>query len=282
MRGNPVQKRIFIEGLKRIAGSMLGSMEYSWRLLGYALLILIATSWFPEGFTGVCKALWKCAAGNCFSGAVAVSILADQKEALWKFGLSCGILTWMYWRLKRQISLYDIEVHSQTPAPVKYLLLFLSPMGPDEISEVMQDPHKIVGKRWEMPYLAIRHHLSNPGRLERLFVITSSGEKGTTGLFPSFQKFVKQVFPGGKFEIEELPRGGIDFEDIEGVFKLIEDFYKRGFKEGDILVDITGGQKTNSIAGALVTLSTGRRFQYISTKDKQVRAYDVGYFKSAE
>ena len=66
------------------------------------------------------------------------------------------------------------------------------------------------------------------------------------------------------------------------VFNVIEDFYKKpGIKPKEVLVDITGGKKTNSIAGGIATLAMGRMFQYIGTNDKQVTAYDVGHFPDA-
>jgi len=45
----------------------------------------------------------------------------------------------------------------------------------------------------------------------------------------------------------------------------------------DVLVDITGGQKVPTVAGAAVALADGRHFQYVSTHDYQVRTYDVTY-----
>ena len=44
-----------------------------------------------------------------------------------------------------------------------------------------------------------------------------------------------------------------------------------------MLVDVTGGHKTNSIAASVATLAKGRQFQYIN-EDKIVRNYDVTYF----
>lgn len=84
-------------------------------------------------------------------------------------------------------------------------------------------------------------------------------------------------------EVIELKSGGIDFEDVEEVFNAIKEFYKnvkqKDFKEEHIIVDITGGQKTNSVAGAIATLARNRKFQYVSTRDKRVLSYDVGYFE---
>jgi hypothetical protein len=43
------------------------------------------------------------------------------------------------------------------------------------------------------------------------------------------------------------------------------------------MIDITGGQKVPGVAGAVVALGEGRRFQYVSTRDYGVHTYDVMY-----
>lgn len=83
--------------------------------------------------------------------------------------------------------------------------------------------------------------------------------------------------------MEEFLKGGIDFQDIKKVFETIENLYDKlgasGIKNEDIIMDVTGGQVTNSIAGAIATLTLGRKFQYVSTRDKKVLSYDIGYFE---
>lgn len=75
----------------------------------------------------------------------------------------------------------------------------------------------------------------------------------------------------------------IDFED----FKQVKDAITSGINwlndyvsETDIIIDITGGQKTASIAGAMATLSTGVTFQYVQTGgDNKVCSYDLESYK---
>lgn len=71
----------------------------------------------------------------------------------------------------------------------------------------------------------------------------------------------------------ELIKGGIDFENIEEVFEAIEKFYsevkEKGIAEKEVIVDITRCQKTNSLAASIATFALGRRFQYVSTRDKK-------------
>lgn len=74
---------------------------------------------------------------------------------------------------------------------------------------------------------------------------------------------------------------GIDFENLELVTWILHDLYrnikkKHDCREADILCDITGGQKINSMAGAIfAVLVPKRRFQYVSTTDYQVYSYDA-------
>jgi hypothetical protein len=49
-------------------------------------------------------------------------------------------------------------------------------------------------------------------------------------------------------------------------------------KEQDIIIDVTGGVKTASIAGASITFNTQVTFQYVQTfPPYEVYAYDVVY-----
>jgi hypothetical protein len=56
----------------------------------------------------------------------------------------------------------------------------------------------------------------------------------------------------------------------------LEKLIQAGFNEQDIVIDITGGQKTTSIAGAVVTFNSQVTFQYVQTDDPyDVLIYDV-------
>jgi len=126
-----------------------------------------------------------------------------------------------------------------------------------------------------MPLLAIRHHAE---RLEQLYVFTSSGESGTHHQFQRFHTIVAAAFP--KLKVIELTGEGTDFENMAEVHKELDRLYDqfdhlKSYGADDIMLDITGGQKPNSIAGALATLAEGRRFQYVSTVNKKVLCYDL-------
>ncbi len=73
----------------------------------------------------------------------------------------------------------------------------------------------------------------------------------------------------------------VDFEDFKGLqdaitfgLKLLNSEY--GIDEEDIIIDVTGGQKTTSIAAAAVTLNRRVAFQYVQTNPHyEVWEYDL-------
>jgi hypothetical protein len=265
---NPIEKRRQAEGLKKLAETFLGRKNFSWWAIFYASLIFIVTGWLPDGIAELLRGEWL--EGSC------------------KLISSLAILFFIGYKLKKAFKHTGrIEVKREEPPPTKVLAIFLSPLvrklKPEDIENAIKarsfskTKNTLNGTEWEMPVKAIEHH--SP---EVVYVLTSEGSTGTTNLMPLFQTTIEKLFPS-VIKVVEFPKGGIDFEDIRKVFSSIEDLYReairKGFKEDEIIVDITGGQKTNSIAGAIATLSIGRKFQYISTRDKKVSSYDVGYFE---
>ncbi|MGQ9569600.1 MAG: hypothetical protein ACUVUQ_01920 [Thermodesulfovibrionales bacterium] len=268
---NPIQRRLQAEGIKRLAETFLGKKNVGWWAIIYASLIFIVTGWLPDGIAELIRKEWF--------------------QATYKLTASVIILFLMWCTLKKAISYKGkIEVVSEPPSPAKVLAIFLSPLyrklKPEDIKNALnkqslskEDLEEMLeGSEWEMPVKAIGHH--SP-KLKRLYVLTSNGPDGTHHLMGLFKGTINHLFPS--LEVIELRSGGIDFENVGEVFDSIEELYEKasedGIKKEDIMVDITGGQKTNSIAGAIATLSVGRKFQYVSTRDKRILSYDVGYFE---
>lgn len=262
---NPIKRKLQTEGLKRLAETFLGKENFSWWAIFYASLIFIVTGWLPDGIAELLRGEWL--------------------ESSYKLTISLAILFFIGYTLKRALKHEGrIEVISEPPSRAKILALFLSPLfrnlKPKDIEEAINkgdfSRNKLNGSEWEMPVIAIEYH--SP---EVLYVLTSRGDVGTHNLMPLFETTIKNLFPSLK--IIEFKEGGIEFEDIKEVFNSIDKLYEeaksKGFKEDEIIVDITGGQKTNSIAAAVATLAIGRKFQYVSTRDKKLLSHDVGYFK---
>lgn len=270
---NPIEKRLQTETFKRLAETFLGKKNFSWWAIFYAFLLIVVTGWLPDGITELIKGEWGSGAYKTVIPIVVLFFIGFQFHKVLEYE-------------------GKIEVISETPPPFKALALFLSVLSMDKTKQDKEvealtrlldgddfTDSTLQGKTWEMPLIAIKHHLPN---LKTLFVYTSPGEKGSSQLMPIFTRVVTRVFPSINI-VEEVKPGGIDFENIEKVFNAVEDFYRtigeKGFSSREVIVDITGGQKTNSIASAVATFSFGRKFQYVSTVDKKVRCYDIGYFQ---
>lgn len=265
---NPIEKRLRAEALKKLAGTFVVKKNFTWWAILYSALLFIVAGWLPDGITEVIRGEW--IEGAC------------------KAGLSVLILLVIGKKVKKALEHESkIEVVTEETTTVAALAVFLSVLSmdkkkQDEYIKVIEGElgthsfkvDNLNGKTWEMPILAIKHHLP---KLKRLYVITSSGENGSSKLMPVFQGVVNCLFAG--VEVIEMKKGGIDFEDVKNIFEALEGFYKDIEKKGiSGIVDITGGQKTNSIAAAITTLAIGRKFQYVSTKDKKVLSYDVVCF----
>jgi hypothetical protein len=280
---NPIQQRIRAESFRHFAECTFGQKNFGWQAVLYTALLFIAGGWLPNGVADFIKYL-------------------NGDWSLWAFNYqlttSLGILIYFGLRLKKIVnSPRKIEVSNEPPEPVKVLGVFLSSFnvrfnsaqpqpvivkGKEQeslekvLSEQSAKRETLDGTTWEMPLKAIEFHKS---RIETLYLFTSSGSKGTTTDSDLFVRLVNALYPG--ISVAELVPGGVDFENIKEIFSAVEDLYgdavAQGYKEKDVLVDITGGKKPNSIAASIATLAAGRKFQYIS-EDKVVRSYDVGYF----
>jgi len=275
---NPFQKRIRAYELGRVVESFFGKRNVSWYALGYAALLLLAIGWIPDGIADLFNCQWQeCSWPTCL-------------ECSYKILVSFLIIVFFRVRILQAMKYQvNIAVKPSSPQPVQVLGLFLSPVAATQKEQVEElavirdavDNRSLVPeffdrKRWEMPLKAIEYHKS---RVKKVLLFTSSGANGTSAMSGDFRKVVQFFYPA--IRVEEIKQGGMDFEDVEEVFKVVEDFFGRNEKENvtesDMLVDITGGQKPNSIAAAIATLATGRNFQYISTETKEVRVFDVRY-----
>jgi hypothetical protein len=138
-----------------------------------------------------------------------------------------------------------------------------------------------------MPFEAINYHI-----LELEYIIIISSKETHTAL-ACFKKILQHLLPKHKqLDIRSIDDSsifsekyakGIDFENIADLLEATQqayDYLKQ--KVGSsILIDITSGQKTTTIAGAAVALDAGRKFQYVSGDRENdvyhVQAFDVTY-----
>jgi len=155
---------------------------------------------------------------------------------------------------------------------------------------------------WRMALEAIAQHRP---RLSHVIVIGSStltnqkgkSFEGTEHLVQEFKCLVKAVAGSEPLTVDsigdalkhlaEAPQGGenwgqgINFEDVDELVRAIEAAFQslvaRKILNYEICVDVTGGQKPPTIAGAIATLAVGRRCQYVSRHDYHVKTFDVTY-----
>ena len=102
---------------------------------------------------------------------------------------------------------------------------------------------------------------------KRVNLVGSAGDGGSFGALEDCRKLIGLYLSHAYISMFDRP---VDFEDIERLMgaldEVVEKEKRAGMEEGEILIDVTGGQKTTSIAGALVTLRSRVKFQYVQTK----------------
>jgi len=94
--------------------------------------------------------------------------------------------------------------------------------------------------------------------------------------------------PEHPFEVvalAEMDKGkwakGVPFDDPAAWLSALRDafdgLHRQGVRDRDIVVDVTGGPKVATAAGAAVTIGAERRFQYVNTLDYRVLSFDIRY-----
>lgn len=136
---------------------------------------------------------------------------------------------------------------------------------------------------WQQLLRSLKRHTVNEDG--HVFLIGSKPTKsddpqsGSQGQFDKAEKLIQMYFKNVTINKTDTP---VNFEDFKELVKCIGGIIKRykklKFKEDDMLIDVTGGQKTASITGAIMTLNTRVQFHYISTIDPtECVAYDISY-----
>ncbi len=171
----------------------------------------------------------------------------------------------------------------------------------DSLSAI-ENQHR-VRWRWEMPLRGIAYQVGqqDSSTLSTVTLVCSKESLPQAHLFAEvMREFLCKTAPAPKLQvllrdgsggvrIEPLDAGATpkydaesswDFEDfnglIEGLYGLIAAMGEQGIAENQIIIDVTGGQKTTSIAGASITINREVVIQYIQTNNKhEPRGYDV-------
>lgn len=209
--------------------------------------------------------------------------LGIRSEWLIKFVLCASILIVfvVLWRTK-VVESREFKIVKNVPQPTKLLAVFLSSPNFDTNSleqslqsGALQGEFFDEGKNWKMPIEAIKHHYPI---LEKIFVVTSSGDRSSDFWFDTFRQSTLRLFPN--LTVENLTPGGIDFLDIQKVYEALNKRLfdsladRQNYSVADLTIDLTGGHKLTSVAAAMLTFVEGRSFQYVS-EDYKIHIYDI-------
>lgn len=206
------------------------------------------------------------------------------------------LFAWLYARrTARHVQPHIREI--EDPRRVKALVMFLSPNAKEDEALVQEllaqggdisDPalRRRFKKSWRMPIEAIAYHLE---RLQEVIVVASKETEGEVGKFKALVAVLSRRHAVEKKELKvlslpELHAGFPSYVDSEsareqndvlnGVLDVLTGAHK--LPRHDIMIDITGGKKISSVAGAVVALGKDWRVEYLSTgQPEKVKEYDI-------
>jgi len=129
-----------------------------------------------------------------------------------------------------------------------------------------KDSPELRGWNWQQLLRAIAPHTTD-GTLEHIYIFCSHESLRQS----KDCELVLHHFLGDAVQVH-IQQRPIDFENLEDLYSnfnnVIQEVTQRlGYAQSDVMIDVTGGQKTTSIAAALVTLHRPPiEFQYVSTR----------------
>lgn len=278
------------EQARRVIQHLLGS--HSGRTAAVAVTVLVGLGWFTNALYE-----WLTDLGNWLGGATVAHWWPTHRLiAVGFFLLELLVLGALARGARKR---YRPRVGAEkAPAPVHGLILFLSNLQAEQLQALVTALPALRGIEdfrarfgtfnWRMPIEAIAYHVT---RLDQVVLICSPGKSGSTGQLEQFRNLLAAIFPDAGFAVRDAAQldsrysGGVDFEDVDRVSQATDDAYvwllDQGLAYSEILIDVTGGQKTNAIAATAVALAEGRRIQYVAV-DRQsgishLSVYDVSY-----
>jgi hypothetical protein len=172
------------------------------------------------------------------------------------------------------------------PSPFKFPLTLSDKKGNTatlngtDLKGDINELNKLDYWNWQQVMRGIEPHAN----LKYVYIIGSKDSakmQGSSRFLKEAELLINQYHPKASIQCLNTP---VDFEDFDELVNALEEairFLKEhGAQEKDIIIDVTGGQKTASIAGAVVTLTRETTFQYVRTNPKyndvrDVLAYDV-------
>ena len=255
---------------QKIVVSLLGSSLLGYRAFFIIAGVLLFFAWLPDGMSSLLDKIFggEILKWSAKDGTMAVQILGSIAI----FGVIKRIIP-------KDIPNVDICINDR-PKRAKVLVLFLSENN-SGIEEILK--FKTIDEygrnNYRMPLKAIDYHKQE---LKKIIVVCSEQSFGDKD---KFLKCVQNLFGKGLVDIVNAQYIK-NFENAKNVYEFLENIYnelkEEGFKEDDIVFDVTGGQKAISIAGAMFAIPNDRHLQYVSTSDYTVKHYDLTYMQNEE
>jgi hypothetical protein len=254
----------------------------------FALGAAVSSGWIADGLKGECLFEGIAFVGPC-TGASAVPGLGRVLFAALVFAVS---VFYLYRLAKRLLPVRHLSA-SGNVRQHRVLMAALSPLRCELIErdggpwvrgrdrdgrtyeipldgDIQRDIDAFTQAGWPWPgqqfLRALRPHIT-AGRLTDLVLLGSPGDGGSARWRPQAAELARLYVPGLNIECQDAPVGFEALEDLQGRFDhWIEHFRAAGVPESQIILDVTGGLKTTSIAAALTTLRWNRiEFQYVQT-----------------
>jgi len=259
-----------------------------WPAILVAWLIIMTGSWTADGLKGdVLFTLWAPALARYQWLAILVVFVVFVSASIWLYHHRQAF------SLARSLSRHLCEPHSS-------LILLVSPSNiplPDPASlfplhfrldngtsielqgaSLTEDIQTLDTIRWNWQQV-LRAVVPHSAKLQRLRLIGSPEPRGSFLQLDLCKAILERYLPGVTILPVDEP---IDFENFNALVqcmrRIIKEEEQHGMKEQDIIIDVTGGFKTTSIAGASITFRSQVTFQYVQTQPpNDVYAYDVIY-----
>ncbi len=221
---------------------------------------------------------------NLLTGSVLLAGLVPGPETHrgWSLaGVAAAFALSAYALFHKRADFQAVRTLSQRPArPHQGLVLLLSPPslpleddGPGfrvggvalTGTDLDADVEALSAVRWSWQQLlrALRPHRDS---LRHVYLIGSGGHRGSFAHLPDAERLVRAYLPGAAVHRVAC---AVDFEHLgelqECVAAAVSLLLEKGLRKEEVMIDVTGGQKTASIAGAVITLNSNVTFQYVQT-----------------
>ena len=253
--------------LQKIVVSLLGSSFLGYKAFFIIAGVLLFFAWLPDGMSSLLDKI--------FGGEILEWSAKDGTMLVQILG-SIAIFLLVKQIIPKNVANVEININSQ-PKKAKALVLFLSPIKEKEEDLIkFKTLEDIKPFNCFMPFTSIDYHKEMLAKIIIACSDLSFNDKD------KFQKVAQNIF-GNKIVKAITIKNVGDFEKAKDVYEFLENTYEElkrdGFKEDDIVFDVTGGQKAVSIAFAI---PNDRHLQYVSTSDYTVRHYDLTYIQNEE